>query len=149
MSLITLLELIPVVLAIYTWGSQFSNKKLIKHVDNEALVSVIKKQTSKSKNVMTLVRNLVLCLLQNNTTFRSEHVPGSSNKIADSISRKQWSQFRTLAPDADEFYLRLCGVRHMVKDHSDSERENPLPPHGLYFSINSKGYFICTIPQTG
>ena len=23
----------------------------------------------------------------------------------------------------------------MVKDHSDSERENPLPPHGLLFSI--------------
>ena len=29
------------------------------------------------------------------------------------------------------FYLRLYGVRHiMVKNHSDSERENPLPPHG-------------------
>ena len=47
------------------------------------------------------------------------------------------------------FYLRLYGVRHMVKDHSDSERGNPLPPHGLLFSINSKGSFICTIPQTG
>ena len=47
------------------------------------------------------------------------------------------------------FYLRLYGVRHMVTDHSDSERENPLPPHGLLFSINSKGSFICTIPQTG
>ena len=22
------------------------------------------------------------------------------------------------------FYLRLCGVRHMVKDHSDSERKH-------------------------
>ena len=104
---ITLLELIPVVLAISTWGSQFSNKKLIMHVDNEALVSVINKQTSKSKNVMTLVRTLVLCLLQNNTTFRSEHVPGSSNKIADSISRKQWSRFRTLAPEADEFPTKI------------------------------------------
>ena len=28
------------------------------------------------------------------------------------------------------FYLRLYGVRHMVKDHSDSEKGNPLPPHG-------------------
>ena len=28
----------------------------------------------------------------------------------------------------------------MVKDHSDSERGNPLPPHGLLFPINSKGY---------
>ena len=47
------------------------------------------------------------------------------------------------------FYLRLYGVRHMVKDHSDSERENPLPPHRLLFPITSKGSFICTIPQKG
>ena len=41
------------------------------------------------------------------------------------------------------FYLRLYGIRHMVKDHSDSE------PHRLLLSINSKGSFICTIPQIG
>ena len=33
------------------------------------------------------------------------------------------------------FYLRLYGVRHMVKDHSDSERRNPLPPHRLLFLL--------------
>ena len=43
------------------------------------------------------------------------------------------------------FYLRLYGVGHMVKDHSDSEIGNPL----LLFPINHKGSFICTIPQTG
>ena len=44
----------------------------------------------------------------------------------------------------------IYDIIHMVKDHSDSERENPLPPlHGLLFPINSKGSFICTIPQTG
>ena len=32
-------------------------------------------------------------------------------------------------------HLRLYGVGHMVKDHSDSERGNPLPPHGLLFPI--------------
>ena len=48
------------------------------------------------------------------------------------------------------FYLRLYGVRHiMVKDHSDSEKGNPLPPHRLLLSINSKGFLICTIPHTG
>ena len=45
------------------------------------------------------------------------------------------------------FYLRLYGVRYMVKDHSDSERGNPLPPHGLLFPISSKGSFICIIPD--
>ena len=33
----------------------------------------------------------------------------------------------------------------MVKDHSDSERENPLPPHGLFFS-SSKGFFYMHHP---
>ena len=37
----------------------------------------------------------------------------------------------------------------MVKDHSDSEKGNLLRPHRLLLSINSKGSFICTIPQTG
>ena len=46
------------------------------------------------------------------------------------------------------FYLRLYGVRHMVNDHSDSERGIPRPPYGLLFSISSKRSFICIIPLT-
>ena len=34
----------------------------------------------------------------------------------------------------------------MVKDYSDSERGNPLPPHELLFPISSNGSFICAIP---
>ena len=37
--------------------------------------------------------------------------------------------------------------RHMVKDHSNSEKLNLLQPHGLHFPISSKGYFICNIPD--
>ena len=44
------------------------------------------------------------------------------------------------------FYLRLYCVGHMVEDHSDSERGNPLLAHGLLFLININGSFICTIP---
>ena len=36
------------------------------------------------------------------------------------------------------FYLRLCGITHMVKNHSDREKGNPLLPHGLLFPISSK-----------
>ena len=36
-----------------------------------------------------------------------------------------------LTTHSTQFYLRLYGVRHMVKDHSDSEKGNPLPPHRL------------------
>ena len=44
------------------------------------------------------------------------------------------------------FYLRLYGVRNMVKDLSESERGNPLLPHGLLFPINSKGFFYMHHP---
>ena len=66
------------------------------------------------------------------------------------MSMNQERERNVLFNDAlNTFYLRLYGVRHMVKDHSDSEKGNPLPPYRLLFSINSKGSFICTIPQTG
>ena len=69
-------------------------------------------------------------------------------RVVSEINREK--QRNALFNDAlNTFYLRLYGVRHMVKDHSDSEKGNPLPPHRLLLSINSKGSFICTIPQTG
>ena len=34
----------------------------------------------------------------------------------------------------------------MVKDHSDSERGNLLPPHSLFFPISSKGFFYMHHP---
>ena len=46
------------------------------------------------------------------------------------------------------FYSRLYGVRHMVKNHSDSERGNPLSPDWLLFTINSKGSFTDILPLT-
>ena len=65
-------------------------------------------------------------------------------------SEKGRKEGNVLFNDAlNTFYLWLYGVRHMVKDHSDSKRENLLPPHRLFFPISSKGSFICTIPQTG
>ena len=46
------------------------------------------------------------------------------------------------------FYSRLYGVKHMVKEHLDSEIENPLPTlHGLLFPSSNNGYFIRIIPR--
>ena len=49
-----------------------------------------------------------------------------------------------LTTHSTHFIYGYNGVRHMVKDHCDSEKGNPLPPHRLLFTINSKGSFICT-----
>ena len=60
-----------------------------------------------------------------------------------------WKEGNVLFNDSlNTFYLWLYGGMHMVKNHSDSERGNPLP-HGLLCPISSMCSFICTIPQTG
>ena len=71
---------------------------------------------------------------------RGAHVVATARRVEGNVY---------LMTHSTHFILRLYGVRHMVKDYSDSERGNPLPPHRLLFQINSKGSFICTIPQTG
>ena len=76
----------------------------------------------------------------------SEHYYHGATSRSSLTTRKG----NVLLNDAfNTFYLRLYGVRHMVKDHSDSAKGNPLPPHRLLVPINSKGSFIGTIPQTG
>ena len=49
------------------------------------------------------------------------------------------------------FYLRLYGVGHMLKDHSDNPKRGNLLPlfHRLLFPISSNGSFIGTTPQPG
>ena len=82
-------------------------------------------------------------------------------KVCDDEAKKHVGQrqvtvelcFHIYFNNKEMFYLtthstHFIYVGHMVKDHSDSERGIPLPPHGLLFLINSKGSFICTISQT-
>ena len=69
---------------------------------------------------------------------------GMKHKLNKYTTKEGRKEVNVLFHDSlNTFYLRLYAIRHMVKDHSDSERGNPLPPHGLLFPISSN------IPQTG
>jgi hypothetical protein len=97
----TFLEMVPVLLAIYLWSNRLIKQKISIFIDNEALVQVLNKQTSKSKRLMQLVRPFVLKCMSNNILFHAIHIPSKANVIADSISRRQWGKFRQVAPDAE------------------------------------------------
>ena len=43
-----------------------------------------------------------------------------------------------LTTHSTHFYLRLHGVRHMVKDHSDSEKGNPLHHIGYSYRLTAR-----------
>ena len=105
-------------------------------------------------------------LLSNKKSFKKYHTFDTKMYLMSSVTfrcftnhsatqclccSEKWNKFERfgrkegtlLFNDAlNTFYLRLYGIRHMVKDYSDSERGNPLLPHGILFSI-------CIIPQTG
>ena len=65
------------------------------------------------------------------------------NNLPAMLDAAEERKGKVLFNDAlNTFYLRLYDVGHVVEDHSESERGNLLPPHGLLFPISSKGSFI-------
>jgi hypothetical protein len=103
---ISFLELFPIVVALCLWGNSFANKNVIFHIDNQAVVTIIYKQTSKDPNIKTLMRRLVLVTLEFNVLIKAEHIPGYVSLISDSVSRCQLSRFLQLAPDADQLPIK-------------------------------------------
>ena len=98
---ITFLELVPIVLALFVWGSALSNAKILFRIDNLALVNIVNKRTSKSKRVMSLIRPIVLYTMRYGIQFKTKHIEDTTNQIADSLSRFQDERFRTLVPDVE------------------------------------------------
>jgi hypothetical protein len=111
---ITFLEMVPVMLALCLWGTQLQHKKVILRIDNEALVVVINKQTSKSKRLMQLVRQFVLVAMELGILFKAVHISTNLNSIADSISRMQWDRFRKLAPEASQEPVKIPDRFHSM-----------------------------------
>ena len=95
---ITLLEFIPIVLAVVTWKSILKNKVVIFHTDNLSLVSIINKQHSNEGLVRSVLRGFVLSLLKFNIKANAIHISGKENSKADALSRDLITQFRLLHP---------------------------------------------------
>ena len=98
---ITVKYLYPIVLALELWGNKLQNKSVMPNCDNEALVFVLNKQSSKDPQIMYLVRRLVLLFLSFNIKFKSTHLPGRCNVLSDPLSRLQVYKFRSMLPEAD------------------------------------------------
>ena len=96
---ITLLELYPIVLAVQIWGNRLANGPIMFYTDNQALVPIINKQSSKDKAIMCLVRKLLITCLRFNILFQAQHIAGKANvsqttchvyKSAPSWQKRLW-----------------------------------------------------------
>ena len=94
---ITILELYPIVLATYLFQNEFSNKSVLFRTDNEALVPIINKGTSKDAQIMQLLRLMVSQCLKANILVRAKHIAGVDNERPDCLSRLQVDKFKSLS----------------------------------------------------
>ena len=101
LSDITYLEIIHIALAIYLWKERFTNKKIIFHCDNMAVVTILNSKSSKKDRVMFLLRKIVLWTLLFNFQFKALHIFSKDNFIADALSRGQMKKFREVTSNAD------------------------------------------------
>ncbi len=95
-------ELFPIYVACVIWQQKFSGKRLLFHCDNEAVVNIWAADTSRSPEIMSLIRKLFYIAAKNEFTVNVQHIPGTSNLLADSLSRLQVRKFLQIAPVADE-----------------------------------------------
>ena len=79
------------------------NKKILFNIDNQAVVAILNKISCKVPRIMYLVRRLVLLSLRFNILIKIQHITGSSNVIADALSRCNFQPFRKLSPFADQY----------------------------------------------
>ncbi|KAM4652049.1 uncharacterized protein O3C94_014384 [Discoglossus pictus] len=112
---LTLLELFPIVVALWLWGDMLRHHHVVFHTDNMSVVQAINSTTASSPPVVRLLRQLVLKCLQLNIMVRASHIAGVKNVVADALSRFEWDKFRSLAPLArveptvfDEDLWNLC-----------------------------------------
>lgn len=98
---IIILEMFPIVLSVGIWADKLANRCVMFHTDNKALAEVINKKTTKEKELLVLVRALVLFCLQHNILFKAVHLPGLLNTKADALSRLQVDKFKSLDKAAE------------------------------------------------
>ena len=88
---ITVLELYTIVLSIHLFAETLSNKVVLFLTDNEALIPIINKGTSKDSNIMKLIRLMVVQCLRSNILVKAKHISGVENTRPDCLSRLQVS----------------------------------------------------------
>ena len=90
-------ELFAIVAAVNSWGHHWQRKKVLFHCDNQSVCDIWHRGSSRSPEVMALVRMLYFCAAKFDINVMIAHIAGSSNEIADALSRFQATRFHQLA----------------------------------------------------
>lgn len=114
---ITFLELETVVIAARRWGRHWHGLHIHVRSDNVACVAAINKSSSRSPELMSLIRELFWLSVLYDFKISASHIPGDLNFLADRLSRLNSLPH---AIDAANMLSTLCSY------------DTPLPLHMSY-----------------
>ena len=74
-------------LSVLRWGHLFSNHTIVIHTDNTYTAAIINKCSCRNVSVMHLLRSMFWLSAKYNFVVKAKNIPGSTNVVADAISR--------------------------------------------------------------
>ena len=90
------LEMLNILVAIRTWGPQWTGKAVRIACDNQAVVMVLNSGKTRDLTLAAIARNIFMEAAQFDIFLKTVHIMGVHNDIADSLSRWNMAeQFRT------------------------------------------------------
>jgi hypothetical protein len=115
-SHISVLELYTVYLSLKCWGPLLADSHVCVRSDSMSAVAALNKSTSRSKQLMPIVRENFWLSVRYNITVSSTHISGKLNVLSDRISRMDnlWSamQARFILANFSPFFVVCKG--HMT-----------------------------------
>ena len=99
MNNMSFLEMVPVVIAMFLWPISLENNKILFYIDNNVLVNIVNKRSSKDTWIMKMIRPFVLITRKHNVQFKAIHIESANN----GVSCFQMDRFRSLVPAANRF----------------------------------------------
>ena len=99
---ITVKELIPIVLAAAVWEPEWLGLTVEARCDNAAAVEIVNWGDSKVPEVMHLMRCLAFIMAKYQFYLFATHIKGSSNHLADALSRNRHLYFLNSVPQAQQ-----------------------------------------------
>jgi hypothetical protein len=87
------LELLALLFAAVTWGHLWHGRKIVFRCDCQPVVQALASRTSRSPDMMHLIRQLTMTAATHQFDFRVEHIAGVANVAADALSRYDMNVF--------------------------------------------------------
>ena len=103
-------ELYAIILGISTFAVRLQGKQVLMNTDNKAIDCCIDKGSSKDTLINALLRSLYYYTSVYHIEYKSCHVSGVSNVLADALSRDKYDVFMSAMPYADLRMTRPCRV---------------------------------------